>query len=73
MPSFVSKISLRDPLGSSIANQLNPKLIEHLPVGICLCDQNGGLVAYNRKAAEIWGMRQTSGKPSKDSVARTSC
>jgi signal transduction histidine kinase len=55
MPSFVSKISLRLPPGSSIANQLNHDLIEHLPVAIYLCDQFGVLVAYNRKAAEIWG------------------
>lgn len=55
MPSSVSKISLRIPPGSSIANQLNHDLIEHLPVGVYLCDQNGVLVAYNRKAAEIWG------------------
>ena len=55
MPSSVSKISLRIPPGSAIANQLNHDLIEHLPVGVYLCDQDGVLVAYNRKAAEIWG------------------
>lgn len=55
MPSSVSKISLRLSPSSPIANQLNHDLIEHLPVGINLCDQFGVLVAYNRKAAEIWG------------------
>lgn len=55
MPTSVSKISLRIPAGSSIANQLNHDLIEHLPMGVYLCDQHGVLVAYNRKAAEIWG------------------
>lgn len=55
MPIPVSKISLHLPPGTSIANQLNHDLIEHLPVGIYLCDQSGVLVAYNRKAAEIWG------------------
>lgn len=55
MPSSVSKISLHLPPGTSIASQLNHDLIEHLPVGIYLCDQSGVLVAYNRKAAEIWG------------------
>ena len=55
MPSSVSSISLRIPAGSSIVNQLNHDLIEYLPVGIYLCDELGTLVAYNRKAAEIWG------------------
>ena len=50
-----SSIKLRIPAGSSIANQLNHELIEHLPVGVYLCDEQGILVAYNRKAAEIWG------------------
>jgi PAS domain S-box-containing protein len=50
-----SSIKLHIPAGSSIANQLNHDLIEHLPVGVYLCDEQGVLVAYNRKAAEIWG------------------
>ena len=55
MPDSVTKINLRIPAGSSLASQLNHDLIEYLPVGIYLCDQFGVLVAYNRKAAEIWG------------------
>lgn len=55
MPSSLRPIRLRLPPGSSLASQLNSDLIEHLPVGVYLCDQFGVLVAYNRKAAEIWG------------------
>jgi PAS domain S-box-containing protein len=30
-------------------------LLEQLPIGICICDAQGNLVRYNRRAAEIWG------------------
>lgn len=56
-----SSIKLHIPAGSSIANQLNHDLIEHLPVGVYLCDMQGTLVAYNRKAAEIWGENPAMG------------
>lgn len=61
MPNLVSQICLRVPAGSTIASQLNHDLIEHLPVGVYLCDQLGVLVAYNRKAAEIWGQNPRLG------------
>ncbi len=58
MPNLMSQIRLRVPAGSTIASHLNHDLIEHLPVGVYLCDQLGVLVAYNRKAAEIWGQNR---------------
>lgn len=48
-------ISLRLPAGTSLANKLSHELIEHLPVGVYLCNSVGVVVAYNQKAAEIWG------------------
>lgn len=30
-------------------------LIDHLPIGICVCDRAGALVRHNRRAAELWG------------------
>lgn len=40
---------------SSLAQRLNLSLIEHLAVGVYLCDSSGLVVAYNAKAADIWG------------------
>jgi signal transduction histidine kinase len=34
---------------------MNLSLIEHLAVGVYLCDSEGKVVAFNSKAAEIWG------------------
>ncbi|NQD80026.1 PAS domain-containing protein [Pseudomonas sp. CrR14] len=55
MPKNSLSISVQLPAGSSLASKLNHELIEHLPVGVYLCDASGTVVAYNRKAAEIWG------------------
>ena len=40
-------------------------LLERLPIGVCVCDRNGILVRYNRRAAELWGQEPVLG------VART--
>lgn len=48
-------ISLLLPAGTSLASKLSHELIEHLPVGVYLCNSAGVVVAYNHKAAEIWG------------------
>ena len=48
-------ISLMLPTGESLASKLSHELIEFLPVGIYLCNASGVLVAYNQKAADIWG------------------
>lgn len=48
-------ISLLLPAGASLAGKLSHELIEHLPVGVYLCDAAGVVVAYNHKAADIWG------------------
>lgn len=36
-------------------------LIENLPVGIYICNQDAVVVAYNRKASEIWGETPVKG------------
>lgn len=38
-------------------------LIENLPVGIYVCNQDAVVVAYNLKAAEIWGETPLKGDP----------
>lgn len=59
MPNHSLSISVQLPAGSSLATRLNHELIEHLPVGVYLCDAAGTVVAYNQKAAEIWGEAPT--------------
>src|SRR5690349_23843353 len=35
--------------------ELPARLFEQLPFGIYVCDRDGLLVRYNRRAAELWG------------------
>jgi PAS domain S-box-containing protein len=39
----------------------NRDLIENMPVGVYVCDADGVLVAYNRRAATLWGKTPTLG------------
>lgn len=55
MPKNSLSISVQLPAGASLASRLNHELIEHLPIGVYLCDASGTVVAYNQKAADIWG------------------
>lgn len=54
-------IYLSLPKDTSLAAQLNHALIENLPVGVYLCDEQGIVIAYNRKASEIWGREPVLG------------
>lgn len=38
-------------------------IIENLPVGIYICDQDGIVVAYNRRAAQVWQELPVLGDP----------
>lgn len=38
-------------------------LLTQLPVGLCICDTNGTLMHYNRRAAAIWGRAPEVGNP----------
>ncbi len=37
------------------AGWFSSHLIETMPVGVCVCEMNGFVVAYNTRAAELWG------------------
>ncbi|WP_051664217.1 PAS domain S-box protein [Dyadobacter crusticola] len=44
-------------LPTQVENSQHPAqlpLVEHLPVGICICDQHGTITYFNRKAQELW-------------------
>ncbi|MDU8431015.1 ATP-binding protein [Pseudomonas syringae pv. actinidifoliorum] len=43
--------------------QYSRGLIENLPVGVYVCNQDAIVVAYNTKAAEIWGETPQCGDP----------
>lgn len=38
-------------------------LLKILPTAVCVCDASGLIVAYNDKAAELWGRRPKPGDP----------
>ena len=39
----------------------SPELIEALPAAVYVCDAEAVVVAYNRRAAELWGRAPTPG------------
>src|SRR5262249_27228170 len=43
--------------------ELRAQLFEQLPFGIYVCDRDGLLVRYNRRAAELWGRSPRIGDP----------
>jgi PAS domain-containing protein len=42
---------------------LPDQLLDLLPVGVYVCDQDGLIVRYNRAAAELWGRSPEIGDP----------
>jgi PAS domain-containing protein len=42
-------------------NWFSPELIEALPAAVYICDADAVVVAYNRRAAELWGRAPTPG------------
>ena len=56
IPSSDARVNdaLRQALGSGA-------LLDALPVGICCCDHDGRIWAFNRRAKELWGRSPTHG------------
>src|SRR5262249_29503658 len=48
--------ALRQALGSGV-------MLDALPVGICCCDRDGLIWAFNRRATELWGRSPVRGDP----------
>ena len=42
---------------------LPDRLLDLLPIGVYVCDQDGLIVRYNRAAAELWGCSPNIGDP----------
>lgn len=45
------------------AFELPPRLFEQLPFAIYVCDRDGLVIRYNRRAAELWGRTPALGDP----------
>jgi PAS domain-containing protein len=43
--------------------ELPARLFEQLPFAVYLCDRDGLIVRYNRRAAELWGRSPKLGDP----------
>lgn len=52
-----------DRLAGPWSGRYSQDLIENLPVGIYICNQDAVVVAYNQKASEIWGETPVAGDP----------
>jgi PAS domain S-box-containing protein len=52
----------RELLGENILGQ-SDRLSDLLPAAVYVCDRDGVIVRYNRKAAELWGRSPAPGNP----------
>ncbi|HEY1745630.1 MAG TPA: PAS domain-containing protein, partial [Xanthobacteraceae bacterium] len=43
--------------------ELPARLFEQLPFAVYVCDRDGLVLRYNRRAAELWGRSPTPGDP----------
>ncbi len=43
------------PPGLDAFNDIGQAALDAIPTGFCVCRADGGLVSYNRRAAELWG------------------
>jgi PAS domain S-box-containing protein len=51
------------PLGhnGSATLELDTRVLDLLPAGVCICDAGGRIRYYNRRAAELWGLGPPTG------------
>lgn len=55
--------SREKPLSSGPMLVIDDTVLELLPVAVCVCDTDGTIVRYNRKASELWGRSPRPGHP----------
>src|SRR5687767_4254756 len=63
---------LPDPagvLGMPALSRLNPDLLDLLPAGVTVCDAEGRIVEFNRRAATFWGRVPAPGQHYRDFFA----
>jgi PAS domain S-box-containing protein len=60
LPSFWEPVGLRD---EEQAFELPAQLFEQLPFAVYVCDRDGLVRRYNRRAAELWGRSPELGDP----------
>src|SRR5712675_36373 len=66
MTSFADQMEFATPLPILLDERvldLPDQLLDLLPVGVYVCDQDGLIVRYNRAAAELWGCSPKIGDP----------
>ena len=57
-----AEVSLENYLDQRILD-LPDRLLDLLPIGVCVCDRSGLVVRYNRAAAGLWGASPRIGDP----------
>src|ERR1700737_4949704 len=66
MTSFADQMVFATPLPVLLDEHvldLPDQLLDLLPVGVYVCDQDGLIVRYNRAATELWGRSPKIGDP----------
>src|SRR5712675_899020 len=66
MTSFADQMEFATPLPILLDERVldvPDQLLDLLPVGVYVCDQDGLIIRYNRAAAELWGCSPEIGDP----------
>src|SRR5260370_14420471 len=66
MASFADQMEFATPLPILLDERVldvPDQLLDLLPVGVYVCDQDGLIIRYNRAAAELWGCSPEIGDP----------
>src|SRR5580698_2717945 len=54
-PEFATETQLSNTASPLSSDWYSGDLLETLPAAVYVCDAEGVVVAYNRRAAELWG------------------
>ena len=60
MRNFVEAVILGSSSGTKLSD-LPGQALDLLPVAVCICDIDGQIIRYNRRAAELWGRHPAIG------------
>ena len=48
------------PPSLDVFRKADQRALDGIPTGFCVCRADGGLIRYNRRAAELWGRTRRS-------------
>jgi PAS domain S-box-containing protein len=57
-----SELEVRRASANDLRLGIDDATLELLPVAVCVCDRDGAILRYNRRAAELWGRSPARGE-----------